>query len=216
MENSFISALRYLIQLIESFIAETAILLLLFGLVFLLIGLFIIIVTIINVFFSPTVNGRVAGAVKAIKNKEKLKDGKLVKESKERLYPIFEYPKADGSLHHIRGSSAGTHVLKYKTGQDVKLVINNSRFSEEATASDVGNRTGWYLGLFFSAFGSIIIYMAADILTSLTISVMAIVGIAISLLFKRKGSLKPTKVKKEIIFDLNDMKPIEDFTEESS
>lgn len=216
MENSFISALRYVVLLIENFIAETMILQLLLGLIFFLIGLFIIIATIINVFFSTSINGRVAGAVKAIKYKEKMKQGKLVKKSKEWLYPIFEYPNEDGSSHHIRGSSGGTTtVLKYKTGQDVRLIINDDIFGEEPTADDADSATGVYFGLFFAALGSLLMYMAANILTSLSIGLMAIVGIAITLIFKGKGSIKSTKVKKEYIYDLNDMQPIENFIEKN-
>jgi len=167
-------------------------------------------VSIKDVVFSPKVNGRVVGAVKATHTKEKLIDGKLEKESKERLHPIYEYSKADGSLHKVRGSSSGSYVIKYKTGQDVKLVIHDE------SATDVGNRSRIYVGLFLAGFGSIFMYMAADILTSLTIGLTVIIVIAITFVFKLKGKghMKFTPVKKESNFDLNNMRPIEDFLDE--
>lgn len=218
MENIFISTLRYAFQFIESFIAETSIGLLLFGLIFLIIGVFVIFITIINIFFSPRINGRVAGAVNAIYTKEKLKNGKLVKRSKTLLYPIYEYSQEDGSSRYIRGSNAGSHVLKYKTGQEIKFIINDGRFDSEGidTAVDLDDRRGFYVGLFFTALGSAMVIGATDILASLTIGFIAIIGIAISLLFKLKDNIKPSKKKKETIFDFNDMRPIEEFIEEST
>jgi len=214
MENSLISVLKYVISFIESLVAETVIILLLLGLLFLLIGLFTIAAWINNIIFSTKVKGRVIGAVKATHTKEKLIDGKLEKESKERLHPIYEYSKEDGALHQVRGSSSGSYVLKYKTGQDVNLVIHND------SATDAGDRTLVYVSLFFAGFGSILIYMAGDVLKSLTISLAVIVVIAIALFLKVKGKgkgrMKFTPVKKESDFDLKNMRPIEDFIEASA
>ena len=213
MDNIF----KHIIGFIEGFFAETAIILLLVGIVFLLIGLFIVIASVVQRLIYPSVNGKVVGAVIAVKSKEKTVDGKRVKKSKEWLYPIFEYTDQDGSPKRIRGSSGGTHVLKYATGQAVNLIIDDEKYNvagTEVTATDTGGRTGFYFGFFFAALGLLVIYLAASILASLTIGALAIIGIVISILVRGKGKIKPNKVKKNYIYDLKDMRPVEGFINE--
>ena len=215
MGNGFVVTLEYLDAFFDSILAETAIVLLLVGLIFLLIGLFIVIGTTITAMANPRVTGKVAGAIKIVEKHEKQKKGKLVSEIKEWLYPIFEHTKQDGSVVQLRGSSGGTHVLKYKTGQVVSLIIHDGSYGEEGTADDVGDRTGIYIGLVLIVIGSITIYFAANIFASLTIGLLAIVGITVSLIMRGKDRMKPKKVEREVAYDLCDMRPIEDFSEDA-
>ena len=76
--------------------------------------------------------------------------------------------------------------------------------------------TAVYIGGFFAVLGIGIMYLAADILASLTIGLFAIVAIAISLLVRGKRDRKPTKTIEEVVFDIDDMRPVEEFVKDNA
>ena len=75
----------------------------------------------------------------------------------------------------------------------MRLIIHDGRFGEEGTADDANSRSSIYWGLGIAAFGGAFLYVAADILASLSIGLLAIVGVAISLLVRGKAAKKGPK-----------------------
>ena len=201
----------YFVYFIKSTLAEGYILLLTLGVIFLLIGMFFVVVTLVPIVFSsPSIKGVVAGAVKP--NIKFTSVDQKVATKKGSLFPVFEYTDNDGSSSLIRGSSGGSHVYKYKTGQSVNLIIDGGfLFPEKGTAIDKDNLTGLYWGGTFIGVGVIFMYWALSVLSSLSLGSVTLIMIAISFVIAQVSKFKNKVKKEEKIFDLDEMKPVEEF-----
>jgi len=196
---------------IESLFAEGYIVLFIAGVLALSLGLLFIAGTLIPIILGPpSIKGTVAGAVRpdiittSVENKVTIRKGSL--------FPVFHYIKDDGTFALVRGDSGGTHVRKYKTGQDVNLIINkDTKFIESGTATDKNDMTGVYWGGSFLIIGVSLIYLAWSVLLGLSLGFIALMSIVISLIFRQKKKVKKPKEETEEFFDFSKMKPVEEF-----
>ena len=141
---------------------------------------------------------------------KRTKGGEEIPSKKGRLFPVFQYTHTNGTPAFIRGSTGGSHVHKYKTGQQVNLCINNGGIiGEKGTATDKGDFTGFYIGLCLLAVGSGFVYWASSALSILSLGFISLLGIAISLFFRNAN--KKERVIKQKTFDLTKMRPVEEF-----
>jgi len=123
MQNLIESALSFISDFVLSVIAEVTITLLLAAIALTLFGVFIIGFKLVFLLKGQNVNGVVIGAVRNVK--VKIKNGEIVKKRLNSgvLFPVFEYTLNDGVSYQTKGSTGGSHVYKYTTGQAVKLTV---------------------------------------------------------------------------------------------
>ena len=217
MPESFKTLMQYVIESIEFFFAEVSLFLFLIGLVFFLLGLVILSVTLYVRITAQQVNGKVIGALKDVRVKEKVRDGKSVKEDKVTYHAVYEYVRPDGSMHREKGSNGGNSVLKYQTGQAVKLlVVANEKFDDVYDAND---KSSIIVGGVMFLIGAVLVERAATLYASLSIGILSIVFIVISFLYKfltrkkpRKKSAKTQNHYKE--FDPAMVRPVEELARE--
>jgi len=213
MNEVFISVFKYIIEFIHHAIAEVSIILFLFGLIFFLIGIAILVAIVFVILRGERVNGKVIGGIEEIRFKEKEANGKVVKKTRKSLRAVYEYTGAGGSVHHNKSSNAGDFVLNYKTGQPVKLIV--CRYKEKNDdIYDIEERSPIIIGGVFLFIGIFIIFMASSIYTSLGIGAVALLGIIVSLVFKVKNKPRPSSSYKGVShskLDLNKVRPIEVF-----
>ena len=222
--------------------AEGILVFLLAGMLGSLLGLFILIYSILQISRGPKVDGTVVGAVNGLivrtVSEDGTVDGELVEKSSEKLYPVFEYTKSDGTKQRVRCSQGGKQrVLKYKTGQSVRLVVQKGESGDEDTAIDIEDRSGIWIGLIFALSGiPLIVIGGGDLLRAISsVGILAFLGIVASLLrrvwrkvgvgeiLKARRILKddekegrPPKSTRQVIVYLEDARPIEDFAAEST
>jgi len=212
MEVSFNVIGTQLLQTLKVALAEPLVLLFLIGLLILFIGLVFIYLQLKPRLLGPSpIKGKVAGAVKHSFSIE-AKHQTTTKKNMSFIFPVFEYISTDKTKKMIRGGIAGSHVLKYKTGQVVNLVIHDDLLDDDAYATDTGNLTLLYWGIFIIAIGFLIMVKCVIYLSGLSLSLSALIAIAVSILVKLK--LK-RKAKKKIALDFSKMRPIEEFVKES-
>lgn len=218
MNEKFIAIFKHLVDYIDIAFAEVSIIFFILGMVFLLLGFVIIALTVHTLVTGQRINGRVIGAVKDIKIKEKIRDGKINKERKEYLHAIYEYTQLDGSTHQKKSSNGGDRILKYKTGQKVKLIICPRKGYIDIY--DAEDSSAPIMASIFIIVGFGITYQAANIYASLGVSTISLLGVIASLVFRiLKGNNRNPK-KDGIIdrtnnFESKDIRPIEEFIEEA-
>lgn len=223
MNETFPLLFNYIIDFINLAFAEASIIAFVVGLVFFLLGFIVIALTIFVWITGQRVTGKIVGAIKNIRIKEKMRDGKVKKKRKETLYAIFEYRRPDGSVHQERSSNGGSSTLKYKTGQEVSLIIVPG--AEYDDAYDANDRTSLVIGGLFLLIGFGVMFQAANFYATLGISTLAFLGLIGMLAFKllseksnkrknkKAGQAKSSKHHKH--FDVADVRPVETFLEEA-
>lgn len=214
-----------LLLYVRSFFAEYTIMLLLVGLAFFLAGAFIISYQLYALMRGQIVDGTVIGAVRKVKIT--MVDRKVVKKRLKQgtLFPIFEYIDATGVVRQTKGSTGGSHVYKYRTGQRLKLIVFSR--SGHQDVNDAGNYSGYILGIVFSGMGVGIVYCYTQIYASFNLSTLIWLSIIVSLFMKYKdriqeiiSDVKEHRASREKIFSLkrnfdpDDVRPIEDYVEE--
>ena len=215
MENIFIFLSEKLVHFITITFAEVFVSLFLIGSLFVIVGLYFIYSIIHPRFFgSGSVRGRVLGAVMHHLPVASKDDSEVVK-TMDFLFPIFGYREADGTIKTVRGVHAGTHVLKYKTGQKVSLIIHKSDLGYKDTATDTGNLSPIYWGAFFIVIGIFMMVKYGLSLSLFSISLTTIIAIAISILVRTLFKYKAKKKKNELVLDFNKTRPIEYFVEKN-
>lgn len=225
MEEIIAAVFEFIFATIESFFAEYTIMFLLVGLATLLLGVFIICFQIYTIIKGQKIDGTVIGAIKDVNIK--IKNGNVIKKRLNygTLFPIFEYTQADGTTHQDKGSSGGTHVYKYKTGQKVKLIIYSK--DKYNYVSNAKSYFEYILGIVFAAIGMGIIYCYASFFASFNFSTFIWLSVIASLALKFKDGInkmikeyrknKDNKGKIFMLkrnFDPNHVRPIEEFVKE--
>lgn len=164
--------------------------------------------------------GKVVGAVEEVRTKTKTRDGKKVEETKVTLYPVYEYTLADGAIRHERGSEGGTMTYKYKTGQDVNLlIIEADGYDDVYDADSFG---ALVIGLVIMAAGGGIMVQVGSIYSALgmgVVSVAAAIGVMLFRAFaehrrtsrRAGGAAKKTRAPYKKTFDPNAVRPVEEF-----
>jgi len=215
MPETFINIMEFIVNFIEGAFAEASILLLLLGAVFLLLGLVILVLSLYIYFIGYRVDGKVLGAIKEVRIKEKINNGKLEKKVKENYFAVYEYQQKDGSIHQEKSSNGGNNILKYKTGQSLKLIVFPHQ--EYDDVYDVKDRSSFIMAGVFILIGVIIIERAASLYASLSLGLFTLFLILISFIVrlilgrKKKKKTLQTKTKHHKHFDVTDIRPVEDF-----
>lgn len=215
MTEILITVFSYLVNAIDHALAEASIGLFIVGIIFISIGLFLITGTLYTLIKGQRVDGVVIGAIKDVRIYEKEKGGKIIEKREEWLNLIYEYDHADGSTKQVKAATGGSSVLKYKTGQKVKLNIYRHKGIDEV--NDIEDRSPFIIGGIFFCIGIIITLVAANLYASVGASILALLGIFISLILrgKRKGDSLEKKNHSEDYYDPAEIRPIEEFARES-
>jgi hypothetical protein len=143
-------------------------------------------------------------------------NGKTEKESRQSYTAIFEYQRPDGTLHREKASEGGSHVLKYKTGQSVDLlVMPGEKYDDVYDASKKGF---FYIAIALIIIGAILMERGASIYASLSIGTVTLVIILLSLAVKalmgRKKKSGKVKQQHYKYFDPDLIQPIEELAAE--
>ncbi|NKB35399.1 MAG: hypothetical protein GKR91_20050 [Pseudomonadales bacterium] len=195
---------------IQSIFAEAFAMTFLLGFVLFLVGVLLFGLFVLSRVLGERIQGKVAGAVIHKRVKTKTIDGERKEVIKETLYPVFEYQRSDGTLHKERASEGGTSTLKYKTGQDVNLILR------EDDGYDADNYGALYLGLIFLAIGLVFMVQVGSMASAFGMGILSLVlviiaRIAVAFQSKARRNKKAEKKKYTKEFDLADLKPIEEF-----
>jgi len=158
------------------------------------------------------VDGVVIGAINEVRIKEKERDGKIEKERDECLYLIYEYIDADGSTQQVKSSSGGSSVLNYTTGQKVTLIIYCHKGVDDVY--DAKDKSPFIIGGILFGTGAILTFMAANLYASLSVSLLALFGIAVSMVLRGKSTKTNSRVPHNQ-YDPNEIRPIEEFVREA-
>ena len=225
MENIIEIIIEFIIGSVLSFFTEVTILLLLAGLALISLGFLIIAYHLFSVFKGQKVDGTVIGAVKDVKIS--VKEGVVIKKRLNfgTLFPIFEYTLSDGTTHRDKGSTGGSHVYNYKTGQHVKLVVRvKEKYNE---VNDSKSYAAYVFGGILIGFGLYFVYFYIVTFASFNVSFFVWLGAIVSIGFKFKNKLfelfKKYKLNKENYneaymlrrqFDPEQVRPIEEYVEE--
>ena len=213
MNERLTTTIQTMVDFIDLAFAGYSLLGVLLGLVLLLLGIIILATTLFVSITGQRVTGKVVGAVKDIRIKEKNRNGKIEKERKETLHAIYEYTRPDGTLHREKSSNGGNSILKYRTGQNVELIT--TPYGEYDDVYDANDRSPIIIGSVFILLGFGIIYWAASFYASLGISTLGLIAIMAILLYKiltrnKTKSISSSKHHKE--FDHAEVRPVEEFT----
>ena len=166
------------------------------------------------------VKGKIIGAVEEIRFKHKIRDGEEIKKEKRSLFPVYEYIRPDGTLFQERGSEGGTNTLKYKTGQDVNLlVIEAGGYDDVYDADDYGAAK---LGLVLMAIGGFIMFQVGSVYSAMGMGGLALFGAVCFIMFRvvaeklhsagqKPGQPKKKREKYKKTFDRDAIKPVEVF-----
>lgn len=218
--------INYIVELAVSFLAEGIICFILVGLSVFLLGLFFISYEIKTHLKGEKVNGTIIGAVKDVK--VSFKGKKMIKKklNSGSLWPVYEFTLADGLKRQQRGSTGGSHVYKYKTGQNIKLNVHHE--GDDIFVRGSEQYFIYILGIIFCLFGGGIIYVGAYKLSpGFNISSFIWLMAVVSLLLRFKGKIitfikdrkenKKNFIKAQAIkrsFAPEDLHPIEYYIEE--
>jgi hypothetical protein len=217
MDETAVTIFKTIIGFIEVAFAEVSIIFFILGLVFFLLGVALFAGSIYTKIAGKKFSGKVIGAINDVRFKEKNRDGVIKKEKKETLHAIFEFADADGVTHLHKSSNGGNSVLKYKTGQDVELLVcRHKNFSDVYDAKD---NSMFIMGMIFLLVGFGIMFQSASFYASLGVSTLALVAIIATLVVKLMGG-RDVKSKTTggssndpYKFDPADIRPIEEFAE---
>lgn len=217
--------MSFLTDFALSFLAEYTILFLLVGIALILFGATFISIRVYSLFVGKKVNGKVIGAVRDVE--VKIKDGEIVEKrlTSGVLFPIFEYTLTDGIIRQDKGSSGGTHVYNYKTGQIIKLIVWPREGYNDV--SDSQGYAEYVIGAVSISFGAYIVYLYISTFSSLNFGAFIWLGAIVSLAIKFKDKLnkliKKYRSNKENLekakalkrgFDPSHVRPIEEYVEE--
>lgn len=218
--------INYIVDSAVSFLAEGIICFILVGLVIFLFGLFLVSYQIKIQIKSEKISGTIIGAVKD--TKVSFDGKKLVKKRLNfgALWPVYEFTLADGVKRQQRGSTGGTHVYKYKTGQSIKLNVHYE--GSDIFVRDSEKYAGYIVAIIFCLFGGGIIYVGVYQLSSgFNISSFIWLMAVVSLLLRFKNKIiafikdckenknyfiKTQRIKRS--FDPEHLHPIEYYIEE--
>lgn len=222
MNETFIEVFKYIVEIIHLSFAEVSIIFFLLGLVFFLLGIIILFFSLLIRIIGKRFSGKVIGAIKDVRFKEKKRDGEIIKEKKENYHAVFEYVDEEGVTQQRKSSNGGLSVLKYKTGQEVGLIVHKSKKHHDIY--DAKDHSSFIMGGIFFLVGFGIIYQSASFYASLGISTLALIVILITLVFKfiggRKEKAKLRKkqnievIKDPMAFNFADVRPIEELATE--
>ena len=214
MSESFVSIMGYIVSFIDGIFAEASIVLLLLGFIFFLLGAVILVASLYIKFTARHVDGNVIGAIKDTRIKEKTRDGKVEKETKINYFAVFEYLRSDGTLHKEKSSNGGNGVLKYKTGEAVKLlVIPQDEFDD---VYDENDKSPYIMGSILFLLGVFMIERATSLYASLSLGAFSlsviIVSFSIRMMLGRKKKKKKLSVKQKHYkyFELDEIRPVEE------
>jgi len=220
MPETFINIMKFIVNFIEGAFAEVSILLLLLGAVFLLLGLVILVLSLYIYFVGCRVDGKVLGAIKEVRIKEKIYNGKLEKKVKENYFAVYEYQQKDGSIHQEKSSNGGNNVLKYKTGQALKLIVLHHQ--EYDDVYDAKDKSSFIMAGVFILIGVIIIERAASLYASLSLGLFTLFLILISFVVrlllgrKKKNKSSQAKSKHHKHFDVTSIRPVEEYAKQDN
>ncbi|MFK7795357.1 MAG: DUF3592 domain-containing protein [Gammaproteobacteria bacterium] len=207
--------MEFILLALESLFSELFSMWLLLALVLILIGLFLVVVMIYMRLFGVRVSGRVVGAINHKRVKKKVRNGKEIERVKHTLYPVFEYIMPNGEEFTSLSSEGGTGTLKYKTGQEVSLIVSPAKNYHDVY--DASNFAAFIIGLIFLASGVGIIYSVGQLYSVFGMGIISL-GIGVLLLIYRIITDKKDKfmkrsdfIKNHKKFDLQEVKPVESF-----
>lgn len=206
------SLLEYAISFFQQAFAEVSIALFAVGALLLLIGIFILAATVYIRVVANRISGTVVGAVSETSIKEKVRNGTLRQETRETFHAVFQYPRPDGSLHQEKASEGGTHVLRYRTGQAVNLLVVPG--SDYDDVYDADQKSGYTLGGVMFALGAFLMWQAATLYATLGISIPALLVVLFALgLRARRHKQTSTKAATQHykIFEPDAVRPVEEF-----
>lgn len=204
--------LDYAIGHVRSAFAEVSIGLFALGTLLLLLGIAVMAITVYTRVVGYRTSGTVAGAIGEVTIKEKIRNGKPIQETRETFHAVFQYRRPDGSLHQEKASEGGTHVLRYRTGQTVKLlVVPGIDFDD---VYDADQTSGHVLGGVMFVLGALLIWQAATLYAALGISMTALLVILMGLILKARRSEKITvrpAARHYKIIEPGTIRPVEEF-----
>lgn len=217
MENTIISLVQNIFA--EAFAFWFLVGFLLFSLGFTLLFLFIL-----TRLLGYKTTGTVVGAILETRIKKKIRDGKEIEKIKKTLYPIYEYTREDGSTRLERGSEGGSMTHKYKTGQNVNLIIRQDQEYDDVYDQDEFGAL--YLGIILSLIGTALMVHMGSATSALGMSIFSLLGIiafrlVAAFLDKQKTPLHKTQTPKtnkkhHKEFDPAAIKPIEFFKKDKA
>lgn len=151
------SVFNYIVGTALSFLAEGIVIFILVGLALVLLGLFLMCYAVFTRLSGDKIDGTIVGAVRDVK--VSIKDGKLHKKrlSSGSLWPVYEYTLDDGVKRQQKGSTGGSHVYKYKTGQRITLIVYNE--GDDVFVRDAGAYSVYVIATFFLLLGGGMIYL---------------------------------------------------------
>jgi len=217
MSENINSMLQYIPDFVFFIVGDVPFLALLLGAVFILIGLFILMVYVMPRIVGYRVTGTVLGGLREVRKKEKTRDGKVKTEEKISYTPIYEYQRRDGTCVKAKASHGGDITFSYKTGQSVELLIWDHRDFDDVY--DAKSKSALIIGPIFLLIGAAIITAAGNFLASLKVGALSISVMLILLILKIISGLrnkKPQSNKKPnkstfkgYIFNMDDVLPVE-------
>lgn len=226
MENALITALNYILGWVQSLLAEALVLFLLVALAFVLFGISIVFYKIYLRIQGQVIVGTVIGAVKKVK--VTIEDRKIIKKRLKHgsLWPVFEYTLADGTVRRDKGSYAGSHVYRYKTGQKVKLIVHQK--GSDFDVSEAKSYFAYIFGVSSIFLGGCMIYIyLTEFYSQFNTNTLIWLGAIFSLALKYKSKiiklirdykenseLKKSASKVRRTFDPEHLHPIEYFVNE--
>lgn len=214
MPESSKDIFNLLFEFVTGLFAEVSIIFLLVGLVLFLVGLFVLVVMLYSRTAGQHVQGKVIGAIYKERIKQKEVKGELKTKIKKSLYPVYEYTLADGTTHRNKGSEGGDIVKKYKTGQQVDLLVCPRKNAHDVY--DANSKGGWIIGLVLIAVGFGFMMLAGNIYTSLSVSTFTLVIVLLSLAIraltgrKKRKKKKPESAQEQNELDLSEVRPVEE------
>lgn len=204
--------LEYAIGYFQQAFAEVSIVLFTVGTLLLLLGIFTLVVTIYIRVVAYRISGTVVGAIKERSTKEKTRKGRTVQKTSDFYYAVFQYQRLDGALHQEKASEGGNHVLQYRTGQSVNLLVVPATGYDDVYDAD--QKTNYYLGGFLFLLGTVLMVKAANLYAALGISLPALLVAMLGLMLRtRRRKRIPTKpaAKHFKTIDPSAIRPIEEF-----
>lgn len=189
------------------------------GLLIFALGAFALGIMLLYCIKGRNVEGKLIGAVKQTRIKKKKRDGKIVEKVKEKIYPIFEYTRLDGSIYQEIGSSnINPSTDKYQTGQSVNLRVMEHKHYDDLIDAD--KKTGLYVGLIMLTIGASLMSLMLtefglnitfwlNVSFILSLGLYKLVSLFLSPRNKEEDPRPPIKR-----YAVEDIKPIEEFYEE--
>ena len=187
MERIIEVVFNFIRDSIFSLVAETTIIVLLLGLALIMAGVFIIGSKLLALIMGQKINGVVIGAVRSVK--VKINNGEIIKKRLNSgvLFPVFEYTLDDGVSYKTKGSTGGSHVYKYKTGQTIKLTV-----WPRDDYHEVDDASSYFVYIFAASLigaGVYVFYFYITNFASLNIAVFIWLGAIVSITIRYKDKI---------------------------